>query len=118
MTEERDIPQRPRNPIAVLASRKEVEDVEAALAVAFREAWPDWQFDRAIDTDLTGPDGEAYIRLDRLSYHALGLADEDTSDPAKRRGPPTHARVPTKIRDMIEGKVISMPPEWRKLEEQ
>ena len=109
---------RPANAIAVLASRKEVEDVEAALAVAFREAWPDWVFDRAIRTDLEGPQGEPYIRLDRLSYHALGLADEDTSDPAKRRGPPLHARVPAKVRDMMEGKVISMPPEWRETDEE
>ena len=94
--------QRPRNPIAILASRKEVEDVEAALAVAFREAWPDWVFDRAIRTDLEGPGGEPYVRLDRLSYHALGLADEDTSDPAKRRGPPLHARVPAKVQEMPE----------------
>ena len=90
--------------------------MEAALSVAFREAWPDWQFDRAIDTDLSGPDGEPYIRLDRLSYHALGLAAEDTSDPAKRRGPPTDARVPAKVREMIEGKVQEMPQEWRQEE--
>ena len=117
MTEEREIPQRPANAIAVLASRKEVEDVEQAVASFLLEAWPDLVFDRAIRTDLEGPDGEPYIRLDRLSYHALGLAYEDTSDPAKRRGPPTDARVPAKVRDMMEGKVISMPPEWRGMEE-
>ena len=123
--------QRPANAIAVLASRKEVEDVEAALATAFREAWPDWVFERAIRTDLTGPSGEPYVRLDRLSYHELGLGDVDTDDedkrrgpplhardPATRRGPPTDARVPAKVRDMIDGKVISMPPEWRETEEE
>ena len=105
--------QRPSNPIAVLASRQAVEDTEAALATAFLEAWPDWVFDRAIRTDLEGPQGEPYVRLDRITHHALGLADEDTSDPAKRRGPPTHARVPSQVRDMIEGRVQEMPSSWR-----
>ena len=113
MSEEKDIPQRPANAIAVLASRKEVEDVEAALSTAFREAWPDWVFDRAIRTDLEGPQGEPYVRLDRITHHALGLADEDPEDESKRRGPPTHARVPSKVRDMIEGKVQEMPEAWR-----
>lgn len=112
MADETDISQRPTRAIAVLSSRKEVEDTEAALATAFREAWPDWVFELAIDTDLTGPSGEPYVRLDRLSWHALGLADEDTSDPAKRRGPPTHARAPSDVRDMIAGKVQEMPENW------
>lgn len=112
MSDESETPQRPHNPIAILASRKEVEDTEAAIATALREEWPDWIFDRAIDTDLSGPQGEPYIRLDRISWHVLGLADDDTGDPAKRRGPPAHARVPTQIRDLVDGRVHDMPEEW------
>ena len=89
-----------------------------AAEVAFREAWPDWVFDRAIRTDLEGPQGEPYVRLDRLSYNAFEFAAEDTSDPAKRRGPPLHARGPAKVRDMMEGKVQEMPGHWRDLEEE
>ena len=87
--------------------------MEQAVASVLLEERPDWQFERAIDTDLEGPGGEPYVRLDRLSYHALGLVDEDTG----RRGPPTHARVPTKIRDRIRDKVRETPEEWAPMQD-